>query len=408
MSGLLCLLSKWMGLDGPTWSHPLGPSGSPRREPPGDSGRGWEIENERLSGLDRESLGSDRVESLSHCALHGAVLKNLHIEQFEACNAELAELSHLTIRTMRLCDLRGARLREVDIEAADSSVLQEVQMDGGRLGAISLVDLRLARLGGVLIGRALAADFSGATLDACVLEGADLRGALFRGTLFKNMDLLGANWRDADLRGARGIDRATRARLLWQGARFSSPEWYRLVRFFAPRSEALRVERIAVAFSWFFAIVSVGLCLAALWAVLHPPPPRDIPEPPPARQRAASPVEIDQTQQNLARLREALRRAHESMIESGGPADSWPLIADLQQNRYDVDGRAPGEVRAELVRGGLPENLLTDAVGGVLPYCNDLPAQETLAGVEADWHYCDMTGRVFASAGATGLPTLEW
>jgi len=47
-------------------------------------------------------------------------------------------------------------------------------------------------------------------------------------------------------------------------------------------------------------------------------------------------------------------------------------------NRIAMTGRTrPDEVRAELVRGGLPKNYLTDAEGGVLPYCNDIPSQET-------------------------------
>jgi hypothetical protein len=28
--------------------------------------------------------------------------------------------------------------------------------------------------------------------------------------------------------------------------------------------------------------------------------------------------------------------------------------------------------------------------------------------VDTDWHYCETSGRVFASAGYTDLPTLEW
>ena len=69
-------------------------------------------------------------------------------------------------------------------------------------------------------------------------------------------------------------------------------------------------------------------------------------------------------------------------------------------------GAQPAE--QELVPGGLPDNVLTDSRGGVLPYCNEEPTQETISGVDTDWHYCEETGRVFASAGFSGEATLNW
>ena len=74
----------------------------------------------------------------------------------------------------------------------------------------------------------------------------------------------------------------------------------------------------------------------------------------------------------------------------------------------DLDGDGPQEVQEVLFPAGFPENFLTDGEGSVLPYCNEVPEQSTLAGVETDWHYCELTGRVFASAGFSEEATLNW
>ena len=37
-----------------------------------------------------------------------------------------------------------------------------------------------------------------------------------------------------------------------------------------------------------------------------------------------------------------------------------------------------------------------------------LELRAALSGVDADWHYCELSGRVFASAGWSGEATLNW
>ena len=150
------------------------------------------------------------------------------------------------------------------------------------------------------------------------------------------------------------------------------------------------------------------LCVMALYQVLRPRGVEPVPELPPPLAREATTWEIQTTKEQLSTLRAALQRSHDTMVANGASEGSWPSITDFQQNSFDLDGSGPGETREELVRGGLPDNLLTDSVGGVLPYCNDVPTQETITGVDTDWHYCELSGRVFASAGYTELPTLEW
>ena len=83
-------------------------------------------------------------------------------------------------------------------------------------------------------------------------------------------------------------------------------------------------------------------------------------------------------------------------------------MVEFQQNHFDLDGDGPGEVMARLFEGNEPKNFLTDSEGGVLPYCNEEPNQETISGVDTDWHYCEQTGRVFAGAGFSGQATLNW
>jgi hypothetical protein len=107
-------------------------------------------------------------------------------------------------------------------------------------------------------------------------------------------------------------------------------------------------------------------------------------------------------------VRARLKQAHEVMEAGGAVNRSWPTISEFSENRFDLDGDGPGETYDRLFPDGVPENYLTESQGTVLPYCNDVPDQGTLSGVDADWHYCELTGRVFASAGHTGEATLEW
>jgi hypothetical protein len=67
----------------------------------------------------------------------------------------------------------------------------------------------------------------------------------------------------------------------------------------------------------------------------------------------------------------------------------------------------PATEKVPLLPGGIPANFLT-AGEGIVPYCNDPATQNTLTGDDADWHYCDETGRIYACGGYTDAATLDW
>jgi hypothetical protein len=98
----------------------------------------------------------------------------------------------------------------------------------------------------------------------------------------------------------------------------------------------------------------------------------------------------------------------QSRAAKGATNAQWPSLNELQENRYDLDGDGPSEVMQALLPQGLPDNLLTESRGGVLPYCEEPPSQAALQEVDADWHYCDINGRLFATAGFTKEATLNW
>lgn len=400
MRVLLELGARLTGLLHPDWDLRVG---APGTVPVRRTG----VDGVELEGLILDDL-PPVVARLVRCDLPGAGVRDVHVGRVEGCRAPRSTWVACRVGRVAVSDLEDARWEDVVVEEVVASRLRGLTMNGGRLGELVLVDLGGARLDGVTLGRAVAADLSESILKKCDLRGADLRGAVLRRVRFEGTDPTVARVEGADFRGARGLDRATRRSLLAAGALFRSPGWYRLLRRLLPAVDPLGLERVSVAVGGGLTGVGVLLCLATLWAVVHPPPAPPVPPSPEARVREATPIEIQRTQHNLARIREALARAHEDIVSRGGRASDWPSMEDFQQARYDLDGSGPGEERAALVQGGLPDNLLTDAVGSVLPYCNEVATQETLSGVEADWHYCEETGRIFASAGYSGLPTVQW
>jgi len=96
------------------------------------------------------------------------------------------------------------------------------------------------------------------------------------------------------------------------------------------------------------------------------------------------------------------------MKTSGAINRTWPTIRDVQQNRYDMDGDGVGESWDLLAADGTPPNHLTPSESGVLPFCKEDPSQEDISNVDTDWYYCELNGRLFAAAGASGVATLNW
>ncbi|MCB9742023.1 MAG: hypothetical protein H6740_05455 [Alphaproteobacteria bacterium] len=192
------------------------------------------------------------------------------------------------------------------------------------------------------------------------------------------------------------------------GGRASGASLVAPLRALLPGADNLRLQRLATGAWWALALGGGALVLGASALALKPPPAPSAPPPPPPVARALSGEEVRAAQLALRSLRDALSRAHEEMQTRGAVNRSWPDLYEVQENRYDADGDGPSEIYLELVPGGLPDNVLTDSRGGVLPYCNEEPTQETISGVDTDWHYCERTGRVFASAGFTEQATLNW
>lgn len=403
MRAVLDLIWRLSGLVHPSWPLQVGREGSvPARRTDGSGSEEWEGETiPRLEGP-----GSPR--RLTRCDLGGAALKDLSLERMDGCRASGSRWEGVRIQQATLCDLEGARLRDTEGTHLVTCSLRDASWTGGRVEEAVLCDLGHAHLEGVGLGRLRACDLTDATLKGCDLSSADLSGCVLRRVRFVDTDPSRARVAGADIRGVRGLDRATLRSLVVAGARLQGASTWRLLKKLLPGADPLRICAVAAWLergAWLLALVP---CALALWAVLHPPPVSPVPSVPAARSRAATAIETERTQQALARVRASLAQAHEAMVRSGGRPGDWPSMADFQANQYDVDGSGPSEARAPLVPGGMPDNLLTDAQGGVLPYCNEIPTQETLSGVDTDWHYCDLTGRVFASAGYTGLPTVQW
>jgi len=406
VSKLPLLPWRLAGLFHPEWSLRLGTAGGTPRREQGDDG--LVLEAQVLARLGPFEDGEGRVASLLRSDLTSGAVQGVELGRVEHCRARGSSWKDARISGLVLCDLEGSKLENVQIDQAVGVSLREAELRDCSIGSAVMVDLAGARLHGVRLGRATTVDLSGARLEGCPLEGVDLRGAVLRRATFVDCVPDPAWVAGADFTGARGLDAARRKALLKGGARFRAAGWYTVLRRLMPGADALRLEKVALGLQLGAVVAGVLLCVVALVEVLRPRGVEPVPEPPPPLAREASAWEIQKTQEHLALLREGLQTAHEAMVAAGATASPWPSITDFQQNTYDIDGDGPGEVREPLVHGGLPDNLLTDSVGGVLPYCNDVPTQETIAGIDNDWHYCETSGRVFACGGYTDLPTLEW
>jgi len=406
VSKLPLLPWRLAGLFHPEWSLRLGTGLAVERREASD--QGLLLEGQVLARLGPFEEGEGRVASLLRSDLTSGAVQGAEFGRVEHCRARGSAWKDARIESLVLCDLEGAKLEGVQIDRAVGCSLREAELRDCEIRDAVMVDLSGARLHGVVLHRATTVDLSGARLEGCTLEGADLRGAVLRRATFvgcaPDPSLVGG----ADLTGARGLDAPTRKALLAGGARFRAAGWYAVLRRLLPGADALRLERVALGMQLGAVVLGLLLCAGALFEVLRPRAVEPVPEPPPPLAREASAWEIQRTQEHLVLLREGLQSAHDEMVAAGATASPWPSITDFQQNTYDIDGDGPGEVRESLVHRGLPDNLLTDSVGGVLPYCNDVPTQETIQGVDTDWHYCEISGRVYASAGFTDLPTLEW
>ena len=322
----------------------LGAGDAPPRETPGPEG--WRIEGRVLDRIGPG--GEDRtVACLSRCTLDGGRVEDAEVGALEACLARRATFRRAAVGRVALCDLTGAVLEGVVLHEVTASSLRKARCTDTTLERLVLVDLSGARLLRVRIRDALGVDLTGAVLEDCDLEGTDLAG---------------------------------------------HPEA-------GPRRGSV-LQRVVLA-------VGVVLCLLALVAVLRPPPP-PAPEAPPAVSRPATPGEAEAARHSLARLREALADTHETMVHNGASEVAWPSLEDLAANRYDVDGDGPDEVRRTLLPGGLPDNPLAPSRGRVVHGCEEALEEGALSGTDADWHYCDRTGRVLAGAGWSGQPTAAW
>ena len=400
--------NRLTGLLHPEWHLRLGPSGATRRS---RAEEGVELAEERGTG---RIAGGVPVASAVRCAYDGAHLdKPVLVGLCALSTFRGARLTAPTAKpgaSLRSCDLAGARVERPDLGELDVSgcSLADGVVEGGRLGRLDLVDARHARFQGVRIEQARACDFTAASFEGCDLSGADLRSSVFRRAELVDCKLDGALVDGADFGGCGGLNAKVRRDLIGRGALFRGAGMVTLVRRLMPSASPLKQHRVAWAVQWGAGTVGVLVMVGAAFLAMKPPPPPEVSAIPPALERVATAEERTQTQRELARMREAIAAAHDQMVTNGAEHAVWPTLRDLQENRYDADGEGEGELMNTLVHGGLPKNFLTASQGGVLPYCNEDPTQETLAGVDTDWHYCELNGRVFASAGFTAEPTLNW
>ncbi|MFH1466664.1 MAG: pentapeptide repeat-containing protein [Pseudomonadota bacterium] len=394
------------GLFHPEWPLRIGTRGVPARRE--STAAGLVLQGQAIARLGPLEGDAGPIAELSRCDLTSGAVEGVRIVRAEGCRAPGSAWRDLQIAQLSLCDLTGARLERVGVELCVGAGLRGASITEGRLDELVMTDLFEARLERVRLGRACSADFSGATFVGCDLAGADLRGASLRRARFQGCDPGAAQVAGADFTGAVGLAPEVRRALLAAGARFQAAGWYLVLQRLLPSADPLRLDGAARWIQRGLLLAGLMVSAAGIWAVLMPRPIEPVPEPPPALAREATSWEIQKTRENLASLREALARAHAAMVSHGSSEATWPSMLDFQQNSFDLDGDGPEEARAELVPGGMPDNLLSDSVGSVLPYCNEQPTQETISGIDNDWHYCDQTGRLFACGGYTSLPTLEW
>ena len=408
MSAVPAVVHRLLGLLHPEWGLRLGPSGPPRRRRGVD---GVVLEEETRTG---PTTGGVPLEVVLRCCYDGATLHAPHL----VGHCELTSLRGATLQAPVLApgaQVLGCDLSEVQWtggsgpeSALIACALPHAQLTDVELGALQLCDLAGARLERVHLARAIGCDFSGAQLIDCDLAGADLRGSRFRGTSFEGTSLRGARVDGTDFGRARGLDASARRRLLADGAQLGGDRATAVARRLSPGADPLALNRLGRALTTGAWLVSFALVAGGLWTSLRAPPTSQTAAPPPTRDRIPTEEERNRTRIALADVRTAVRAAHETMVANGATHRSWPTIVEFQEDHYDLDGDGPGEAMTRLFPGGPPGNFLTDSEGGVLPYCNEDPSQETISGVDTDWHYCETTGRVFAGAGFSGQATLNW
>lgn len=402
------LLHRLMDLLTGPWAPRPGAGSGPSRVRRGD--RGLVLSEQRVQG--RVPPGPP-VQEAARCSFDGSTLEGVELvgscTLSSFCEAELRAPRAAPGSTLSGCRLDGATLLNPALEALEASgcSAREARIQGGALPGMSLCDLVGARLEGVRVRQALGCDLSLATLRGCDLREADLRGSRFRRAELGGTQLEGAQVQDADFTGARGLDAATRAALVAGGARLRGAGWLGLARALGAAAPQTLHRRAAALEALGLGALTLGLG-AATWAALTPPPPPEAPPPPPALTRAPTAAERQQTQEALRTLREALVRARDLRAARGAQRAVWPTLVELQDNRFDVDGEGPSEVQEALVPAGLPDNPLTETRGGALMVCEERLDQAALSGVDTDWYYCELTGRLFAAAGASGEATLNW
>ena len=379
--------------------------------------------------LSRERTRGTRGLILRHETRSGSVPGGVPLEEVSSCRYQGATLTDpILCGGVSLTDLRdtrierpratpGARLwrctasgstwQTPDLHAltAHGCDLRRLDAREGALGTLIDCDLRGANLRDVSVEALLSCDLQDAHVGDCDWSGADLRGSDLRGATLDKVELVGARVEGTDFRGARGLSKATRRSLIRAGAVLTSPAWLGLARRLPGARTAVARHRLARAAAVGVpALVIPALTLAAVLALTPPP------APPPSTQVRLTEVtsaDRDRTKASLDALRAGIATANETM-RAAGARRTWPTLGELQENAYDRDGDGPGDATLPIVPGGLPQNHMTASQGGVLPYCNELPDQNTLTGVDTDWHYCPETGRVYASAGFTHEPTLGW
>ena len=409
MRGVPALIHRMTGLLHPAWALRLGPGhGAPRRT---RGEVGVRLAEERRAG---KIAGDAPVEEAVRCGYDEATIEGALL----AGRCALSSFRFAILERPRAapgaqvvgCDLDGASIEGGELSALSvcGSSLREAGIRRTHVGALHLCDLYGARLERVRIDCAQSTDFTAALLVDCDLSEADLRGSCFRRTELRDCTLAGALVDGADFAGARGLDPAVRRDLIARGAMFHGAALTASLRRLLPTADPLRLNRLAAVARWGSLALGLLVGIGGLGLALTPPAPVAAPALPTPRDRPATTEERDRTRQSLQQIRENLARANETMVREGARNRAWPTIVEFQENRYDIDGDGPGEEHDALFPGGLPANFLTEVESSVLPYCNDVPDQNTLSGVNTDWHYCESTGRVFASAGFSSEATLNW
>jgi len=276
------------------------------------------------------------------------------------------------------CDMEGVLVEGGGLQtlSVESCSLREARVQGTSLGSLLLCDLRGARLEETSVDRLVSCRLEGATLIRCEL--GDVSDSSFRGA--KLVDCSVGTASGADFTGVRGLAADQVTVLRAQGAHY---------RRWIPRP-----------------VLAAGalLALGGIWISTAP-----------GIEPVQDPIGLVPTQDQreasigaLNRLRERIAHSHDTMVKSGAVNRTWPTIRDLQQNRYDMDGDGPQESWDLLSTEGLPKNLLTRSDGGVIPFCKEEPVQTDLTGVDTDWYYCELNGRLLAAAGFSGEATLNW